>query len=63
MLTKKKFWDNYYAGFKGLRADAIAWAEYQDEIKLWETTLADGLAEWPNLDRPASFDAHPVAGP
>jgi predicted transcriptional regulator len=45
---KKKFWENYYAGYKALRADAIAWAEYQDEIKLWETTLADGLEEWPN---------------
>jgi hypothetical protein len=45
---QKKFWENYYAGYKALRADPIAWAEYQDEIKLWETTLADGLEEWRN---------------
>jgi hypothetical protein len=45
---RKKFWENYYAGYNALRADPIAWAEYQDEIKLWETTSADGLAEWPN---------------
>jgi len=45
---KKKFWENYYAGYEALRADPIAWAAYQDEIKLWDTTLADGLEEWPN---------------
>ena len=45
---KKKFWENYYAGYSGLRADPIAWAEYQDEITLWDGTLADGLEEWPN---------------
>jgi predicted transcriptional regulator len=60
---KKKFWENYYAGYKALRADANAWAEYQDELKLWETTLADELEEWPNLDRPGSFDIHSTAGP
>jgi hypothetical protein len=60
---KQKFWKNYYAGYKGLRADAIAWAEYEGEIKLWETALADGLEEWPNLDRTGWFNIHPAAGP
>ena len=59
----KKFWKNYYAGYKRLRAEGIAWAEYQGEVKLWETTLADGLEEWPNLDRSGSFDIRPPAGP
>jgi hypothetical protein len=45
---KKKFWENYYTGYKALRADPTAWAEYQEEIALWDTTLADGLEEWPN---------------
>ena len=45
---RKKFWENYYAGYKALRADPIASAEYEDEIKLWDTTLADGLEEWPH---------------
>jgi predicted transcriptional regulator len=40
---RKKFWENYYAGYKALKADPIAWEEYQDEIKLWDTTLADGF--------------------
>ena len=63
VYEKKKFWENYYAGYKGLRADPVAWAKYQDEIKLWDTTLADGLEEWPNLDRSRSFDIRPQAGP
>jgi hypothetical protein len=45
---KKKFWENYHAGYKALRADPIAWSEYQDEVDLWDTSLADGLEEWPN---------------
>jgi hypothetical protein len=45
---QKKFWENYYAGYSALRADPVAWADYQDEMKLWETTLADGLEDWPN---------------
>lgn len=45
---QKKFWENYYAGYNALRADPIAWAECQDDIKLWETTSADGLEDWPN---------------
>ena len=45
---RKKFWENYYAGYNALRADPIAWAEYQDEIKLWGTTSADGLEDWPD---------------
>jgi hypothetical protein len=40
---RKKFWENYYSGYKALKADPSAWAEYQDEIKLWDTTLADGF--------------------
>jgi predicted transcriptional regulator len=60
---KKKFRKNYCAGYKRLRAEAIAWAEYQGDVKLWETTLADRLEEWPNLDRSGSFDIRPPAGP
>ncbi len=44
---RKKFWEDYHAGYHALRSDPAAWAEYQDEVKLWETTLADGLEEWP----------------
>ena len=45
---QKKFWENYYAGYNALRADPVAWAEYQDEMRPWDTTLADGLGDWPN---------------
>jgi hypothetical protein len=45
---QQKFWEHYYAGYKALRAEPIAWAEHKDEIKLWETTLADGPEDSPN---------------
>jgi predicted transcriptional regulator len=45
---KKKFWENYYAGYEAVRADTAAWAEFQGDLTLWDTTLADGLEEWPD---------------
>jgi hypothetical protein len=42
---QKRFWENYYAGYNALRADPVAWADCQDEMKLWETTLADGFSQ------------------
>ena len=47
---RKKFWENYDAGYTALRADPTAWSEYQGEIKRWDATLADGLEEWPNAE-------------
>ncbi|HEY7033547.1 MAG TPA: hypothetical protein VH482_19580 [Thermomicrobiales bacterium] len=37
----------YDAAYERLRADPIASAEYDAEMALWDSTLMDGLEEWP----------------
>ena len=40
---RQKFWAECDAAYAALQQDADAWKEYQDELKLWEVTLMDGL--------------------
>lgn len=40
---KDKFWREMHEGFARLRADPLAWKEYQDEGALWDTLSSDGL--------------------
>ncbi|MBA2758829.1 MAG: hypothetical protein H0U38_03970 [Chloroflexia bacterium] len=40
------FWQKMEEGLARLRADPVAWQEYQDEIALWDTTSGDGLEEY-----------------
>lgn len=40
---KDKFWKEMHEGFARLRADPVAWKEYQDEIALWDSLSNDGL--------------------
>lgn len=40
---KDKFWKEMHEAFARLRADPVAWKEYQDEVALWDTTSSDGL--------------------
>jgi predicted transcriptional regulator len=40
---RKKFWEEFHAGYDALRADPEKWADYQKEIAAWDVTLADGL--------------------
>jgi hypothetical protein len=42
-----QFWKEVEAGYAALRADPKAWAEYQEEIRAWDCTLADGLEDFP----------------
>lgn len=46
-LVKKyerdKFWKEMHEGFTRLRADPIAWKEYQEETALWDSGAADAL--------------------
>jgi hypothetical protein len=44
---KEKFWEEYDRGYAALRADPQAWAEYQEELRLWDCTLMDGLEDFP----------------
>ena len=40
---RKAFFDGLAADFAALRADTVAWAEFQAEVRLLDTTSADGL--------------------
>ncbi len=46
-IERDRFWKNYREGFEKLKADPEAWAEYQDELKLWDGQPWDGLEEYP----------------
>lgn len=48
---KARFWEQARKDIARLRADPAAWAEYQDEIALWDTLAGDGLeSEGPWVD-------------
>jgi predicted transcriptional regulator len=44
---KRMYWEAYYAAYEALRADPKAWAEYQEELKPWDSMLMDGLEDLP----------------
>jgi hypothetical protein len=39
----KVFFEQLNAGYAALRADPVAWAEFEAERQLWDATLMDGL--------------------
>ena len=51
-LDRDRFWKNYYDAYAKLRADPEEWADYQDEIRVWDVTLSDGLDEYPYDEDP-----------
>lgn len=48
LLEREQFWADYAAAYARLRADPEAWQEYRDELALWDSTLMDGLEDWPS---------------
>jgi hypothetical protein len=40
---RDKFFAEMKEGFERLRADPVAWKEYQDETRLWDSASGDGL--------------------
>lgn len=44
---RRRFFDEADAAYAKLRAEPEAWAGYQDELALWDSTLMDGLKEEP----------------
>lgn len=40
-----RIFEEYEAALAKLQEDPEAWGEYQAELRLWETTLMDGLPE------------------
>lgn len=52
---RKLFVESVNAGYAALRADPEAWAEFQAELQLWDSTLMDGLdpnEHWSDDGRP-----------
>ncbi len=47
---ERRYWAQFDAGYAALRADPIANAAEQQEYALWDTTLMDGLADYPYDD-------------
>jgi antitoxin MazE7 len=46
-LYREEFWKEVRESYARLQADPEAWAEYKDEMRIWEATLMDGLEEYP----------------
>jgi hypothetical protein len=40
---REQFFAELNRGYESLRNNPVAWAEYQEEDKLWDNTLMDGL--------------------
>lgn len=40
--AKEQFWREMREDFARLRADPVAWQDYQDELAAWDATLMDG---------------------
>ena len=51
---RRRFFDEADAAYAQLRADPKAWAEYKEEMALWDTTLMDGLEDEPPYPLPAA---------
>jgi hypothetical protein len=47
---KQEFFEQLAEDFRRLRSDPEAWAEYQREIELWDSTLKDGLEYEPRWE-------------
>lgn len=40
---RAKFWQGAYEDYARLKADPMAWQDYQNEIALWDSLTDDGL--------------------
>ena len=47
---ERRYWARFDAGYAALRADPAADAQERQERGLWDTTLLDGLADYPYDD-------------
>ena len=53
---KDKFWKDMREDFERLRADPVAWKEYQEETALWDTLSGDGLENEPPYYSPEELE-------
>ncbi|HEV2066310.1 MAG TPA: ribbon-helix-helix domain-containing protein [Thermomicrobiales bacterium] len=42
---KDKFWKEMHEGFARLRADPVAWKEYQEDAAVWDAMSNDDFAD------------------
>jgi len=44
VYSRQQFLEQANAAYEQLKADPIAWKEYQQELTEWDSTLLDGVA-------------------
>jgi hypothetical protein len=57
---REKFWRDMHEGFSRLKADPVAWQEYQAEVALWDSIAGETLANEPpyyTAEEEAEIDA------
>lgn len=59
---ERRYWAQFDADYAALRADRSSDAEARQEYALWDTTLTDGLADYPYDDERLAPRADPHAG-
>ena len=47
---KRRLFAGLAEDFERLRADPVAWADYEAEVIVWEATLGDGLGDEPRVE-------------
>ena len=47
---KRRLFAGLAEDFERLRADPVAWADYEAEVIAWEATLGDGLGDEPQVE-------------
>jgi hypothetical protein len=53
---RDKYWKEMHEDFARLRADPVAWKEYQEETALWDTLSGDGLENEPPYYSPEELE-------
>lgn len=54
---RERFWQGVTEDLERLRADPVAWRDYQDEIAFFDGVALDGLADEPPYFTPAEEEA------
>ncbi len=58
----EKYWEDYYADYEAPRASPGAWADFQEELGVWDCTLADGLKDLPYEQDGSASNPSPKRG-
>ena len=47
LYREQRFWTEANAAYEALRENAASWKEELEERRVWDSTLGDGLSEFP----------------